>query len=111
MRCHGGGRCHNSQHLVEFCNEDILDVAQGGNVGLDNLEAVAEEEGIVTGGIVQSRGQVGEGLGLGFAEGLEDSEDGVDEVELYDSAPEDLLFAEGVGCVVELELAQGGGLA
>ena len=42
---------------------------------------------------------------------LEDGEDGVDEVELYDSAPEDLLFAEGVGCVVELELAQGGGLA
>ena len=75
-------------------------------MGLDNLEVIAEEEGIV-----QSRGQVGEGLGLGFAEGLEDGEDGVDEVELYDSTPEDLLFAEGVGCVVELELVQGGGLA
>ena len=66
MRCHGGGRRHNGRHLVEFCNEDVLDVAQGGDMGLDNLEVIAEEEGII-----QSRGQVGEGLGLGFAEGLE----------------------------------------
>ena len=48
-------------------------MVQGGEAGLDNLEVIAEEEGIVTGGIIQSRGQAGEGLGLGVTEGLEDS--------------------------------------